>query len=297
LSLNLRARLPGVFLVFFLTAGCAGQQADQPQSGASTTQAPTPTSAPDAPPAPAPAPAPGPGADPVSRAQWWLASQGDDLPSYAPLILDYLRRRYASPVPVHADLARVAAAEDTDQMRVYLRLLDPGVRITRADLEALDDEIDQLTGPALACDQVPLPAGHLELLGRAIEAGGYPRTHAVLALQWLREHGCVPEPDAASLAEDWAGSLVGTVEQQRSEGNGASDLAVEAMVMLVYSGHGGLIRQEWLDTVRAAQHPDGSWPRGVEDDLANPHATVLAYWLVLDRDRPGATAVPWIPEP
>lgn len=234
----------------------------------------------------------------TDRGRDWLIAQGSGLPPYVSLLMDQLRRRFGTEVPPEFEAAARAAAaggEGAAQMRVYLRLLDPRVVITQADLDNLTDEVDRITGPALACDQVALPDGYLGLLQRAVELGGYERTHAVLALQWIREHGCIDEDAAAELSGRWTGELVETVESERVAGNGAGDLSIEAMAMLAYSGHIDRIEEGWVDDVLAAQNPDGSWPHGSTTMAASPHTTVLAVWLLLELADAEAAPIPWIP--
>lgn len=236
----------------------------------------------------------------ADRGRDWLAAQGDALPPYVALLMDHLRRRFGTEVPPGLDqAARSAAAggENEAQMRVYLRLVDPGVVITQADLDGLTDEVDRITGPALACDQVALPEGYLELLQRAVDLGGYARTHAVLALQWLREQGCIDEAEAAERSNQWAGPLVETIEAERAAGNGAGDLAIEAMVMLAYAGHADRIQDVWVADVLGAQYHDGSWPHTRAGGDGSPHTTVLAVWLLSALAAPNAPPAPWIPQP
>lgn len=237
----------------------------------------------------------------ADRGVRWLAAQGSALPPYVGLLLDYMHRRFGTVVPPEAAAsARTAAAaggETGAQMRVYLRLLDPAVVITAPGLAGLSDEVDRITGPALACDQVTLPAGYGEMLQRAVDLGGYERTHAVLALQWLREQNCIPDDEAAGLADRWADNLVETVERERSNGNGSSDLAIEAMAMLAYTGHADRIEGGWVTAVLDAQNDGGSWPHGGSGQVESPHATVLAAWLLSQLAHPDTPQKPWIPQP
>lgn len=239
-------------------------------------------------------------ADAAGSGHDWLMARGTTLPPYVALLMDYLRRRFGAGIPPDlVDQARVVAAEGegASQMRVYLRLVDPDVTITRTDLDSLEDEVDRITGPALACDQVPLPDGYLELLQRAVDLGEYERTHAVLALQWLREHDCIGEATARDLSDRWAGALVESVESERAVGNGAGDLAIEAMAMLAYSGHADRIEEDWAADVIAVQRPDGSWRHGSAGGAGSPHATVLAVWLLSELANPDTAPTPWIPQP
>lgn len=229
-------------------------------------------------------------------------AEGAALPPYVALVMDHLHRSFGTEVPPGLDeMARAAAAEGegegAPQMRVYLRLVDPDVVISQADLDGLTDEVDRITGPALACDQVALPTDYLDLLQRAVDLGKYERTHAVLALQWLREHGCIDADAAAGLSGRWADDLVEAVEGERAAGNGAGDLAIEAMAMLAYSGHADRIEEEWVADVLAAEKPDGSWPHTSAGGAGSPHATVLAVWLLSELAHPDAPEEPWIPEP
>lgn len=236
----------------------------------------------------------------ADRGYRWLISQGSDLPPYVPLLLDHMQRRFGLELSPEIDAVARQAAESGEtaaQMRVYLRLLDPEVVITEADLAGLTDEVDRITGPALACDQVALPADYVALLQRAVDLGGYERTHAVLALQWLREHGCIADDAATDLSGRWAEALVESVEAERVSDNGAGDLAIEAMAMLAYTGHADRIEQAWVAHVLAAQNPDGWWPHGINEEVASPHATVLAVWLLTQLAHPDMPQQPWIPQP
>lgn len=227
----------------------------------------------------------------------WLLAQGAGLPPDIPLLLDYLRRRYGLDVPVEvaALVPEALDGEHRSTFKVYSRLVDAGVVITAEDLAALTDEVDRITGPALACYEVALPERYMDVLGRAVALGRYERTHAVLALQWLREQGCIDDAEASRLSDLWADDLVKTVEHERGAGNGAGDLAVEAMAMLAYSGHAGRMDEAWIVDVLAAQHPDGSWPHGTSDTAPSAHTTVLAVWVLTALAHPDAPPEPWIP--
>lgn len=218
-------------------------------------------------------------------------------------IFGYLQRRYgiavhlAGGAPLHGLRDGVARPEVA---AIYRRIDDPAARVDKAAIAALPTAIDRITASALHCDRIPLPPDWVEILRRASRAGAYALTHAVLATEWTVENGCRSRQELAALHDEQVALLVQLVEQRDTLAPrlaAASDLWIEAMAMLVYSGAGTRLRPEWIADLLALQRPDGGWPRHPRAAHSDPHATALALWVVTAQLQPTAPPIRWIAPP
>ena len=215
-------------------------------------------------------------------------------------IFGYLRRRYG----VEARLAGGAELHSVpggtarpEVAAIYRRIDDPNAQVDKAAIAALPTAIDRITASALHCDRIPLPADWVPILGKASHAGAYALTHAVLATEWTVENGCLPRPQVAALHEEQVRLLVQLVNERAAlpaRYTSASDLWIEAMAMLVYSGAAAEIRPEWITDMLALQRPDGGWPAHPRATRSDPHASALALWVVMAQLQPNAPPIRWI---
>lgn len=200
---------------------------------------------------------------------------------HALLMLDVMRRRFG-----------IASFDDAlaryDQMmgllphdpilRILRRIADHDNALQPADqAAALTAQVDQLTVPALYCDRTPLPASYAAMLRAANEAGGYQRTHALLALQWLRDNGC--ESPATT---EYENALVRAVAQLVVVDGGITDLELEAAALLSAYGRADALDGAFVDEAVAAQNEDGGWLIGTgETPGSDWHATTLGLYFLL----------------
>ncbi len=215
-------------------------------------------------------------------------------------LFGYMHRRFgvdarlASGAPAHSLRDGVARPE---VYAIYRRIDDPTAQVDKAAIAALPTAIDRITASALYCDRIPLPADWVEILAKASRAGAYALTHAVLATEWTVENGCRARAEVTALHAEQVGLLEQLIEQRATlpdRYDSATDLWIEAMVMLDYSGAGDRIRAAWIDDLLSQQRADGGWPRGPGAGRSDPHATALALWVVLQQRQPEAPPIRWI---
>lgn len=182
-------------------------------------------------------------------------------------------------------VARYDQLEPTDQTRVWRRMIEPDTRVTVDNLAGLHEE-DYMTGRALHCDRIALPADYGAELKRARSRGGYWHTHAAMAIGILREIGC-PLPITSHEATRTIEGLARVRDQERF----LTDLALEAEAFLYWLGRRDLTDPRFVDRLRAAQHDDGSW--GDPADDTRWHGTVLALFILQFATEASPGTEPW----
>ncbi len=216
-------------------------------------------------------------------------------------LFGFLHRRFGIEVVLASgDLAhRVrGGVARRDMHEVYRRIDDPSAAIDKRIIADLPHVIDRITASALHCDRIELPANWLEILGNATRAGGYALTHALLATEWTVEQGCASRESVLSLREEQVRRLRAMIEERRAlagKFDSSTDLWIEALVMLYYGGSGDSVRAPWVHDLLAAQRDSGGWSKAPASREADPHASALALWVLLENSRepkPG----PWIVE-
>jgi len=215
-------------------------------------------------------------------------------------LFGYMHRRFG----VDARLASGASAHTLrdgvarpEVYAIYRRIDDPDAQVDKAAIAALPTAIDRITASALHCDRIPLPADWVEILAKASRAGAYALTHAVLATEWTVENGCRTRQDVTALHAEQVRLLEQLIDQRATlagQYESATDLWIEAMAMLDYSGAGDRIRAAWIDDLLSQQRADGGWPRHPRATRSDPHATALALWVVLAQRQPQAPPIRWI---
>ena len=152
--------------------------------------------------------------------------------------------------------------------------------------------------PAIHCARIPLPGTWIGILSEASRKGDYFLTHAVAAAEWSHENGCLSEMQLAPLHAEQVPLLVELIEDRKrleSEHRVGTDLWIEALAMLFYSGSGDRVRPEWIGALLDRQHPDGSWPANPRSKRGDPHATALGLWVTLEALVPGLGRTTWVP--
>jgi len=246
----------------------------------------------------------------VDRAVQSLVQQQDSLDPILAIILDSVRRRFeltaVPPQTANVDAVQQQARDSgsvmrtgdklADMLAVFRRLMDPSATVTAADIEGLRMPIDQVTGMAIHCQRIPLPADYLMTLDEMVQMGGYAMTHAIIASQWLIENGCVP---AATMDERRQRHVDALVRQIEKEEGLLTDRRVEALATLFYIGGGDHARQEWLDFVLQRQLADGQWPGYAnQPQTPNAHTTLMALWLLLEARSEGRPSrIPMVAQP
>lgn len=239
------------------------------------------------------------GSDPISRASAFLLTEGAASDPAVPLMLSYLDRQWSLGYfagPVDELLSELKRGDS--ESALYGRLLDPALNLGRSKTAEAAGILSPTMSPvvylplrALHCDRFPLPADFLAEVEAETRRGGYGTTHAVIALRWAIEQGCLTESQTAQLRSGQRIALIRIAESPAT-----ADMFAEALAMLYYGGHGDAVRAEWMETLVTSQRPDGSFPFD-SNDLNPGHSTALALWAMLAAERPDVPPATWIPEP
>lgn len=231
----------------------------------------------------------------IERAVAYLKANEMRLEPSVLLLADYLRRRYR-----RDDLALLVRhlkpprAEDDElpvQQEAFYRLFDGRWRWPQKRLKQITFAVDRLSVEAIYCDQWGTPPDFSKRVREHVLAGGYAATHAVLAMQWAVENGCVARKDAERLLENLMPKLVQVVEEDGE----FTDKAIEMIGILGYLGRGDVIKPEWLQAVLDGQREDGGWAKQAALPESNGHTTMVALWCLLEAKHGDFPAVSWIP--
>ena len=103
------------------------------------------------------------------------------------------------------------------------------------------------------CDRMPRP----DIVSQVVlstTSTGYDLTHQFLALQYMRQNGCLSatEEEVLTLAAEKIAA-----EQQRDPE--FSDLWAERLAVLLYGDYRRLVETSWIDALIAKQEPSGAW--------------------------------------
>ena len=231
----------------------------------------------------------------VETAIAWLVEMTPEDP-VAFLSLAVLERRFsikefAEMRELYVQEIESASGREQRRLQAFRRLIDAEAVVEAADLEAITDGIDALTGRALNCQKHPLPSGFELTLRTAINKGDYLLTHSALALQWLEENGC---------SSAWSRRLHSIALQQMAKiievDLRVTDLELEAATFLYYMGHEHLVPPGYIDNVLATQREDGGWSgdSALVPETGHWHATSLALWML--EERASSESIPMIPQ-
>ena len=118
----------------------------------------------------------------------------------------------------------------------------------------------------------------LDFLEAQINSGGYQLTHAVIALIWLRENQCIiNEKRTKGMINTSINLLLELAKKERYN----TDIGIEAMAVLCYSGNYKKIKPFMISEVLKVQKANGSWAHSPETTITDEHTTILAFWLLL----------------
>ncbi|MFA5366064.1 MAG: hypothetical protein WC325_12855 [Candidatus Bathyarchaeia archaeon] len=213
----------------------------------------------------------------------------DDYQPYGLLFLNVMYRRFG--VTEFSN-----AVERYDQMmqgnpngpalRVFRRIIDHDNQFQDGDMEALYEDIDVLTAPALYFHRIGLPDDYAVKLENAVNTGDYLLTHAILALIWINENGCeikLPEGFTENMYNK-AATLIDLYQMNE-------DIAIEAAAFLYIAGQGSLVDDSFIQQVIADQAVDGGWGQSVDYRW---HTTVLGLLLLLHVEYPSTSYPPML---
>jgi hypothetical protein len=224
----------------------------------------------------------------ITRAIAFFSSSSEP---YALVMLDVMHRRFGIAAFEDAlaryDQALMQETASAPLLRIFRRIADHDNPLSPGDEAAVTNELDRVTVPALYCDRTPLPAEYATALEQANRAGGYPRTHALLALQWLRDNGC-----ASPAPTGYEPGLTKAVAELIAVDGVTTDLELEAAGFLHLYGRGALVNPAYVDEAVALQKDDGGWLEAASETPGSSwHASINGLYLLLhaycgERDYP-----------
>jgi hypothetical protein len=203
---------------------------------------------------------------------------------YAFVMLDVMHRRFGiaafSGMRARYDAVLESEKAETQRaalLRLFRRIVDHENAPAPEDEAAVSAAVDRLTVPALYCDRTPLPGSYADALAQANADGAYMRTHALLALLWLRDNGC-----ASPAPADYEAQLRAAVSELIAVDGQASDLELEAAGFLHLYGAHVQVPAAFVAEVVELQQPDGGWLREVGEVTGSSwHASVNGLFVLL----------------
>jgi hypothetical protein len=209
---------------------------------------------------------------------------------FALLWLDVMHRRFGIPNFAYAlqRYDQVLVEEPTFEMYVFRRIADYDNPLQAEDLQALSNNLDCLTAPALYCDRLGLPADYPGRLEQAVTSGDYMLTHALLAWIWIQENDCeAPLPDG--FIEDMYRANTALI----NDDSVVEDIELEAAAFLYLAGQGSLVDDAFVERVIAVQNYDGGW-LDTRNNLGDSdwHSTILGLLLLLHVEYPADSYPP-----
>jgi hypothetical protein len=205
---------------------------------------------------------------------------------YALLFLDLMHRRFG--VQPFADALKrfdevlAERPNEAPLLRVLRRIADANNPLQPEDWDHVQIHTDRILVSALYCDRLGLPPSFAEMLGKAVNAGGYQLTHALLAWVWIQDNRCqLALPDG--FVEGMYGAVAAILDDRPTLVN---DLKLEAAAFLCLARQGARVPAAFVQHVVAIQNADGGWGKPDEVDPSKPdesswHSTILALLLLL----------------
>ncbi len=205
---------------------------------------------------------------------------------YALLFLDIMHRKFK--VPQFADALKrydevlAERPKEAPLLRVLRRIADANNPLQPDDWDHVQIHTDRILVTALYCDRLGLPPSFGEALEKAVKAGGYHATHALLAWIWINDNRCaltVPP----GFEEELYRAVAKIVDDQPTLIN---DLKLEAAAFLCLARQSARVDPRFVQRVVSIQNPDGGWGRPDDVGLGDPdvsswHSTILALLLLL----------------
>jgi hypothetical protein len=242
---------------------------------------------------PAPEPAPEPSALQRAVAKAVDFFEGSREP-WALLMLDVMYRRFGIAEFADAlqryDQVLAERPQQAPLMRVFRRIADHDNPLQAEDLQAVSEEVDRVTVPALYCDRLGLPADYPAMFVEAANLGGQMLTHALLAWIWIQDNGCeVPLPDG--FIEDMYHANAALIDYDSV----VNELELEAAAFLYLAGQGALVNHAFVERVIAVQNYDGGWSRSSDTPGdSNWHPTILGLLILLHVEFPADSYPPML---
>ena len=200
---------------------------------------------------------------------------------YPLLMLDVIYRRFGieefSDSLELYDLQITNLPHKASILRVFRRIADYNNQLKQGDLEAVWDDVDQLTVPALYCNRNGLPTDYQNMFERAVSYGGGYLTHALLAWIWIQENG-----GEMALSEDYIEEMYSATAELINDDSVVIDEELEAAAFLYIAGQGDLVDDSFVARTLETQNKHGGWfLTSADPDLPSWHATSLALLFLL----------------
>ncbi|OFY87615.1 MAG: hypothetical protein A3F72_13545 [Bacteroidetes bacterium RIFCSPLOWO2_12_FULL_35_15] len=203
----------------------------------------------------------------------------DKIDAQSYLILDYLIRKYEIPLSIDKSKVKNAFNENglNSSFDFFYGIIEPEA-IKTVVPDTFNNPMEQSLIRALLCKEKPVDEKFLDFLEAQINSGGYQLTHAVIALIWLRENQCIiNEKRTKGMINTSINLLLELAKKERYN----TDIGIEAMAVLCYSGNYKKIKPFMISEVLKVQKANGSWAHSPETTITDEHTTILAFWLLL----------------
>lgn len=203
----------------------------------------------------------------------------DKIDAQSYLLLDYLIRKYEIPLSIDSRKAKNAFNENNlnSSFTFFYRIIEPeAIKVVVPD--TFNIPMEQSLVRALLCKEKPVDEKFLDFLEAQINSGGYPLTHAVIALIWLRENQCIiNEKRIKGMINTSINLLLELAKKERYN----TDIGIEAMAVLCYTNNYKKVTPFMISEVLKVQKANGSWAHSPETTMTDEHTTILALWLLL----------------
>lgn len=234
----------------------------------------------------------------LTRGQENLVRSITQIAPFERLILDYLQRKYglsqdlsASHTPIYPPVQ--GQGENLEQFLVFRRISYPDDLI-RTLPTVVNDPIDKMMMAAAYCDRIKLPKDFVPLVRSNLAVGGYNLTHVIFAMKLLNDNGCaVPGIQNSNFRNE----IATKVQTLITDPSTAADLRYEAIAFLIDMGRVDLVQPSWISQIVSEQQIDGGWKQSQEAPTTSDHATILAFWALLQYTHPNAPNEPMIRRP
>jgi hypothetical protein len=219
----------------------------------------------------------------LARVSAYLAARAEAGDARRFLLVPYLNRRYghsAAARQLAGHAGRYCQALTAAGQQPFCRFVEPNAGTTLAELEALRSDTDRVLARALHCDVLGGTAELARELARASRGSNYLLTHAGIAALLAFENRCLSEAELHGFWAIQVPRLQALVEQEGA----ATDLGMEALIVLFVAKGPAALEPAWLASVLRAQNDDGGWGQR-PGQRSWDHTSILGYWLLLEIGR------------
>ncbi len=228
----------------------------------------------------------------ITKAKKYLVDQGDQLNFQAFMLGTYLKKKFPEVPAFQKRVDHDQILENAPQIKNFRRIIDGKVGFTIEDLNSVGSSIDKLTLRAIHCDLYPPHNKYLFEVEEVSRKGGYYLTHALWALEFLKDNQC--DTQWGDKFDEVEEQIVSEVVHFIESADFYRDEVIEAIAFLYSSGNGHAVKTEWVNQVAFNQAEDGGWHRVAMNQDTNSKTTMLALWVLLEASYPNSERVSWI---